>query len=115
MVYGKASSIIFVKVQREFLAIWKSSIVLVWKFLSVKFYVKHKAIDHGIQYSKGRNNINGLEGLWSFAKEQLLKYHGIDNQYYPFYLKELEFRYNYSKANIYELMVKNYFGTDFYQ
>jgi transposase len=82
-------------------------------YKSLKFFGKHKTIDHGIQYAKGRNHINGLEGFWSFAKERFLKYHGIDKQYFPFYLKELEFRYNHRKENIYELLAKNHFGPDF--
>ncbi len=79
----------------------------------LKFFDKHKTIDHGTRYAKGRNHINGLEGFWSFAKERLLKYHGIDNQYFPFYLKEIEFRYNHRKENIYELLAENHFGPDF--
>jgi len=38
---------------------------------------------------------NGLEGFWSFAKERLIKFHGVSPEKFPFYLKEMEFRYNY--------------------
>jgi hypothetical protein len=31
--------------------------------------------------------INGIEGFWSFAKERLLKYHGVDAEKFPLYLK----------------------------
>ena len=50
---------------------------------------------------KGRNHINGIEGFWSFAKERLMKHHGISPWKFPFYLKEMEFRYNYRKENLY--------------
>ena len=62
---------------------------------------KHIAIDHGKEFGKGKHHINGLEGFWSFAKERLLKYHGVSKSYFHLYLKEMEFRYNYRKENIY--------------
>lgn len=55
---------------------------------------RHLKIDHGRRFSSGKVHINGLEGFWSFAKERLIKHHGISPQYFPLYLKELEFRYN---------------------
>jgi transposase len=39
--------------------------------------------------------INGIEGFWSYAKERLLKFHGVSRENFVYYLKELEFRYNY--------------------
>jgi transposase len=82
-------------------------------YKSLMFYGKHFTIDHGTEFACGRNHINGLEGFWSFAKERLLKYHGINKQYFPLYLKELEFRYNHRKENIYELLTKIHFGPVF--
>ena len=38
--------------------------------------------------------INGIEGFWSYAKERLLKFHGVSKDNFIHYLKELEFRYN---------------------
>lgn len=61
----------------------------------------HKRIDHGIgeyvAYDKVNNekiHINGMEGFWGYAKERLLKYHGVSRQYLNLYVKEIEFRYN---------------------
>jgi len=82
-------------------------------YKSLMFYGKHFTIDHGTEFAQGRNHINGLEGFWSFAKERLQKYHGINKQYFPLYLKELEFRYNHRKENIYELLTKIHFGPVF--
>jgi hypothetical protein len=37
---------------------------------------------------------NSIEGFWS-AKERLLKFHGVSRENFVYYLKELEFRYDY--------------------
>jgi transposase len=79
-------------------------------YKSLKFYGKHISIDHGKEFGKGRRHINGLEGFWSFAKERLLKYHGVSKSYFHLYLKEMEFRYNYRKENIYHKLIKIHFG-----
>ena len=57
--------------------------------------------------------MNGLEGFWSFAKERLLKYHGVSKSYFHLYLKEMEFRYNYRKENIYHKLVNIHFSPFF--
>ncbi|GAH38173.1 unnamed protein product, partial [marine sediment metagenome] len=61
----------------------------------------------------GRRHINGLEGFWSFAKERLLKYHGVSQNHFDLYLKEMEFRYNYRNENLYHLLGKIHFGPTF--
>ncbi|MBX0311550.1 MAG: hypothetical protein JHC31_07190 [Sulfurihydrogenibium sp.] len=33
--------------------------------------------------------------IWSYAKERLLKIHGVSKDNFIYYLKELEFRYNF--------------------
>jgi transposase len=43
----------------------------------------------------GKVYINGIEGFWSYAKERLFKFHGVSREYFVYYLKELEFRYNF--------------------
>ena len=50
-------------------------------------------------FAKGPNHINGIESFWSYAKERLRKYHGVDQAHFPLYLKELEFRFNYRTEN----------------
>ena len=59
----------------------------------VSYGFKHRRIDHGKKFANGKVYINGIEGFWSFAKERLMKYHGVDPMKFPLYLKELEFRY----------------------
>ena len=55
---------------------------------------KHERIDHSKRFGNGKVYINGIEGFWSYAKERLMKYHGISPRMFPLYIKELEFRYN---------------------
>jgi len=82
-------------------------------YKSLKFYGKHLMVDHGKEFGKARRNINGLEGFWSFAKERFLKYHGVSKNHFYLYLKEMEFRYNYRKENLYHKLVKIHFGPFF--
>lgn len=51
-------------------------------------------------------HINGLEGFWSFAKERLMKHHGIAPGNFPFYLKDMEFRYNHRHDGIFTLIAQ---------
>ncbi len=51
-------------------------------------------IDHNKIFGKGKNNTNGLDGFWSYAKERILKYNGVSRESFLLYLKEIEFRYN---------------------
>jgi transposase len=63
-------------------------------------------IDHGKRFVNGRVYINGIEGFWSFAKQRLMKYHDVNSKKFPFYLKELEFRYNHRHNDLYGGVVK---------
>lgn len=68
---------------------------------------RHLSVDHSSRFSEGKVHINGLEGFWSWAKEQLFKHHGISPKWFPLYLKELEFRYNHRKDNdLFERLVE---------
>ena len=75
-------------------------------YKSLKFYRKHLTIDHQKTFGRGKNNINGLEGFWSYAKERLLKYHGVSRDNFILYLKEIEFRYNFRKQNMFNLLLR---------
>jgi len=67
----------------------------------VSYGFKHRRIDHGKKFANGKVYINGIEGFWSFAKERLMKYHGVDPRKCPLYLKELEFRYNHRDRDLF--------------
>ncbi|HDZ62861.1 MAG TPA: DDE transposase, partial [Nitrospirae bacterium] len=51
--------------------------------------------------------INGLEGFWSYAKERIMKFHGVSKEKFPLYLKEMEFRYNNRNNDIFTLLAEN--------
>jgi len=68
---------------------------------------RHLKIDHQKLFSSGRVYINGLEGFWSWAKERLMKHHGVSKARFPLYLKELEFRYNRRTEDLFD-QVANY-------
>ena len=68
-------------------------------------YGKHNVVRHDKdEFAKEKNHINGLEGFWSFAKERFHKYHGINKKNYPFYLKEMEFRFNHRNESVLNLL-----------
>ena len=68
----------------------------------VMYGFRHERIDHSKRFANGKVYINGIEGFWSYAKERLLKYHGLSAQLFPLYLKELEFRYNMRGMDLYD-------------
>jgi transposase len=77
-----------------------------WKsYNSLEQYGKHNVIKHDQdKFADGKNHINGIEGFWSFAKERFHKYHGIKKNNYPFYLKEMEFRFNHRNESVFNLL-----------
>ena len=75
-------------------------------YKDLKQYGKHNRVKHSKTFGKGHNHINGIEGFWSFAKERFHKYHGINKDNYPLYVKEMEFRFNHREDNLYPLLVE---------
>ena len=67
---------------------------------------RHLKVDHATHFARGRVTINGLEGFWAWAKERLMKHHGVSPQRFPLYLKELEFRYNHRHDDLFSLVVQ---------
>jgi len=66
---------------------------------------KHLNIDHRYKFKQGKVYINGIEGFWSFAKERLIKHHGISRQKFLFYIKEMEWRYNNRGKDLFEILI----------
>jgi|SRR3989344_2208989 len=75
-------------------------------YKDLKQYGKHNRIQHKKTFGKGHNHINGIEGFWSFAKERFHKYHGINKKNYRDYVKEMEFRFNHRKEELYPLLIR---------
>ena len=88
----------------------RGSLIYTDKFRSynglVSYGFRHMRFDHGKRFVNGKVYINGIEGFWSFAKERLMKYHGVNSKKFPLYLKELEFRYNHRNHDLYDDLVK---------
>lgn len=88
----------------------RGSLIYTDKFRSynglISYGFRHMRIDHGKRFVNGNVYINGIEGFWSFAKERLMKYHGVNPGKFPRYLKELEFRYNHRHQDLYDALVK---------
>lgn len=84
----------------------RGSIVYTDKFRSYDSLMfcgyRHLKVDHNRRFASGKVYINGLEGFWSWAKERIIKHHGISKEKFPLYLKELEVRYNNRHMDIFE-------------
>jgi len=66
---------------------------------------RHLSIYHKYKFKLGKVYINGIEGFWSFAKERLMKHHGISKEKFLYYIKEMEWRYNNSEKGLFEILV----------
>ena len=70
-------------------------------------YRKHYRVKHGEnEFAHGHNHINGIETLWGLAKTRLAKFNSISKSIFYLHLKECEFRFNYRKHDIYNLLLK---------
>ena len=56
----------------------------------------HYRINHSKEFAQDRNHINGIENFWSQAKRHMRKYNGIPKEHFHLFLKECEWRFNYS-------------------
>ena len=81
-------------------------------YQSLQRFGKHLVVNHSKEFvnKKSKNHINGIEGFWSYAKHILYNYRGVSRYHFPMYLKEIEFRYNHLKDNIFKLFLNLYFG-----
>lgn len=78
---------------------------------------RHLNIDHRYKFKQGKVYINGIEGFWSFAKDRLIKYHGISKDKFLYYIKEMEWRYNNREKDLFEeiveyMLIDLYVGVD---
>ena len=71
-------------------------------YKSLRFYGRHLTVDLKAYKCTG--------GVLDFAKERFLKYHGVGGNHFYLYLKEMEFRYNYRKNNLFELLTYIHFS-----
>jgi len=57
-------------------------------------------------FAKGDVYINGIEGFWSFAKENMAKHHGVSSDKFLLYIKEMEWRYNNRNKDLFDLLLR---------
>jgi len=70
-------------------------------------YDKHYRVHHGKnEFARGKAHINGIESFWSFAKIRLVKFHGLEKEYFNTHLKVCEFRFNQRGEDLYKLLLK---------
>jgi len=70
-------------------------------------YKKHFQVNHGRHGSVlARSQLNRIESFWSYAKQHLMKFHGIAESTFYLHVKECEFRFNYRNEDIYSLLLK---------
>jgi transposase len=53
-----------------------------------------------------RSHLNIIESFWSYAKQHLMKFHGIADSTFYVHLKECEFRFNHRNEDIYSRLLK---------
>lgn len=83
-------------------------------YQSLKRYGKHHTVNHrkNMVDRRTKNHINGIEGFWSFAKHILYNYRGVSKYHFPMYLKEVEFRFNHRRDNLFKIFLRLYFGYE---
>ena len=81
-------------------------------YQSLKRYGKHHTVNHSKTFvnQRTKNHINGIEGFWSYAKHILYNYRGVSKYHFPMYLKEIEYRFNHRRENLFRNFVRVYFG-----
>lgn len=68
-------------------------------------FAGHETVRHRAgEYVRGRATINGIEGYWAYAKERLLRHHGVDDDHFLLYLKEVEYRFNHRELSAQEFV-----------
>jgi len=68
---------------------------------------KSLKVSRGRSSSNSKCSMNGLENFLSFARERLLKFHGISRERFLLYMKEMEFRYNHRHDDLFILFAQN--------
>jgi len=81
-------------------------------YQSLRRYGKHHTVNHSKSMvdKRTKNHINGIEGFWSFAKHILYNYRGVSKYHFPMYLKEIEYRFNHRRQNLFKLFLQTFFG-----
>ena len=69
-------------------------------------FTKFKRLSRIIKVTKRLNNI---VKFWEYFESSILKYKGIKDSSFSYYLKEMEFKYNHTKQDSINLLITEYF------
>jgi transposase-like protein len=58
------------------------------------------------EYGRDSIHINGMENFWSWAKEQMFKFHGVFRSNLFYYLKEMEWKFNHRALGVKEKAIE---------
>ena len=61
---------------------------------------------------KVEKHFNNIVSFWDYFEKAILKYKGIKNDSFIYFLKECEFKYNHTKYEATELLIEQYFKED---
>ncbi len=61
---------------------------------------------------KVEKHFNNIVTFWEYFERSILKYKGIKNSSFIYFLKECEFKYNHTKEEAIELLLKHYLKDD---
>lgn len=61
---------------------------------------RHFRINHSKLFAGKKNHINGIENFWNQAKRHLRKFNGVPKEHFGLFLKDCEWRFNYSDPKI---------------
>jgi len=58
------------------------------------------------------NHYNNIVSFWNYFEKSILKYKGVKNDSFIYFLKECEFKYNHSKEEAIRLLIKQYYEEE---
>lgn len=89
--------------------------LLQYKNLFLENNVKNGYIDEFKKFKRNSKIIkvnshhNNIVKFWSYFEKNILKYRGVKSDSFIYFLKECEYKFNHSKYEAIELLVKQYF------
>ena len=66
----------------------------------------HRVHHHANEFARGKNHLNGIESVWSFAKFRMAKLRGVRKEKLLVHLKESKWRFNHRHGNLYLILLK---------
>jgi transposase len=74
-------------------------------YVTLTLWGKHRRVTHKReQFFHGRSHINDIESFRSYVRMWLSHYRGVPRQYFPLYLKEIEWRFNHRDEDLFSLL-----------